>query len=155
MSKDIYILNGPNLNLLGQREPDVYGNSTLKDIEALCDAQASQGGQKIVFRQTNSEGELVDWTQEAATHASALIINAGAYTHTSIALRDALASVKVPIIEVHLSNIFAREDFRHQSHVSPFATGIICGLGAQGYARAIDALFELMGVLPDANKQTK
>ena len=154
MSKPIYILNGPNLNLLGKREPQIYGRTSLADIEKMTVAHAAAEGVKVVFRQTNSEGELLDWTQEADSHSSGLIINAGAYTHTSIALKDALMTLKVPIIEVHLSNIFAREDYRHHSFVSPAATGIICGLGAQGYIRAMDALFELLGIIasPPATK---
>ena len=146
MTKPIYILNGPNLNLLGQREPEIYGSTSLADIEALCKGQAGDAGLGVEFRQTNSEGELVDWVQEAGHQACALVINAGAYTHTSIALRDALASLSISIIEVHLSNIFAREDFRHHSHVSPFATGVVCGLGPVGYRLAIQAVCDILGI---------
>jgi 3-dehydroquinate dehydratase-2 len=139
MMPDIVILNGPNLNLLGQREPEIYGNISLADIENLCAKTAAAHGLKIDFKQSNHEGELVTWVQQAGS-ARALIINAGAYTHTSIALHDALKSLKIPVLEVHLSNIFAREPFRHHSYVSPLALGVICGLGAQGYALAIEAL---------------
>ena len=144
MSKPIFILNGPNLNLLGSREPDVYGTATLSDIEKLSANAAQKGSLSIDFRQTNNEGELVDWIQEARDSASGLIINAGAFTHTSVALLDALLALEIPIIEVHLSNLWKRESFRHTSYVSPAATGVICGLGAQGYVRAIDALIEIV-----------
>lgn len=139
MTKTITILNGPNLNMLGQREPEIYGATTLADIEAMCKNAATKQGLTIKFLQTNHEGELVDQVQQAAGSAG-LIINAGAYTHTSVALHDALKTLPVPIIEVHLSNIYAREPFRHHSYVSPLAKGIICGLGAQGYVLAIEAL---------------
>ncbi len=139
MTKTITILNGPNLNLLGTREPEIYGTTTLADIEALCIQTAEAHGLKIDFRQTNHEGELVEWIQQSGNNAG-LILNAGAYTHTSVAMHDALKSVRCPIIEVHLSNIFAREPFRHHSYVSPLAKGVICGLGANGYALAIEAL---------------
>lgn len=140
MSKPIYILNGPNLNLLGTREPEIYGNTTLADIEALCARRAQSMGRAIVFRQSNHEGILVDWIQEAGTQASALLLNGGAYTHTSVALHDALRNLQIPVIEVHLSNIFAREPFRHHSYISPAARGIICGFGAKGYELALEAL---------------
>ena len=143
MSKTITILNGPNLNMLGTREPEIYGATTLADIEELCIDTAQQNGLKVVFKQTNHEGELVELVQQAGNTAG-LIINAGAYTHTSVALHDALKTLSVPIIEVHLSNIYQREPFRHHSYVSPLAKGIICGLGAQGYALAIEALAELV-----------
>ncbi len=144
MTKPIYILNGPNLNLLGTRQPEVYGTVTLDKIQDGTAAHALKQGFSTVFRQTNSEGELVDWCQEAARHACALILNAGAYTHTSIALLDALLALDIPIIEVHLSNLYKRESFRHNSYVTPAATGMICGLGAQGYLRAIDALKDIL-----------
>lgn len=140
MTAKICILNGPNLNLLGTREPDVYGATTLADIETACRAVATRHKLDVDFRQSNSEGDLVDWIQEAGKSAAGLIINAGAYTHTSVALLDALKAADIPIIEVHLSNIFAREPFRHHSYVSPAATGVICGLGAVGYELAIDAI---------------
>ena len=140
MTATIFILNGPNLNLLGTREPDVYGATTLGDIETACRTVAARHKLDVDFRQSNSEGELVDWIQEAGRSAAGLILNAGAYTHTSVALLDALKAADIPIMEVHLSNIFAREPFRHHSYVSPAATGVICGLGAVGYELAIDAI---------------
>lgn len=140
MSKPLHIINGPNLNLLGTREPEVYGTTTLADIEAMCDTRAKTHGLETVCLQSNDEGEMVNFIQAARTDASGLIINAGAYSHTSVAILDALQAVEVPIIEVHLSNIFAREEFRHHSYISGVAAGVICGLGAQGYEMAIDAL---------------
>ena len=140
MTATIFVLNGPNLNLLGTREPDIYGATTLGDVENACRAAAAPHKLDVDFRQSNSEGELVDWIQEAGGSAAGLIVNAGAYTHTSVALLDALKAADIPIIEVHLSNIFAREPFRHHSYVSPAATGVICGLGAVGYELAIDAI---------------
>ena len=144
MSKPIFILNGPNLNLLGTREPDLYGAQTLDDISSLCAVKADAHGLNIDFRQTNDEGELVNQVQEAQKAACAIIINAAAYTHTSVALHDSLRMVDVPIIEVHLSNIYKREEFRHKSYVSPVAQGVICGFGAQGYELAIDAVHKLL-----------
>jgi 3-dehydroquinate dehydratase-2 len=141
----VYILNGPNLNLLGVREPSVYGRDTLADIEERCLARAVALDLQIEFRQTNHEGQLVDWIQEARESADGIIINAGALTHTSVALLDALTAADLPAIEVHLSNIFRRESFRHQSYVSLAANGVICGLGSQGYELALDALAELIG----------
>lgn len=135
----ILILNGPNLNLLGEREPAIYGRTTLRDIEETCRARAAAADATVDFRQSNAEGELIDWIHAARHEADALIINAGAYSHTSIAILDALLALSIPVIEVHLSNIFRREPFRHHSHVSLAATGLICGLGAHGYALAIDA----------------
>ena len=140
----IYILNGPNLNLLGHREPEVYGYTTLAEIEALCAAQAKSHGLAIVFRQSNREGEIVDHLQEARTGASAVIINPAGYGHTSIAILDSIQTLKIPVIEVHLSNIHKREAYRHNSYVSKGATGIVMGLGAQGYLRAIDAIAEIL-----------
>ncbi|MGI9481876.1 MAG: type II 3-dehydroquinate dehydratase [Hyphomicrobiales bacterium] len=140
MAKPVYILNGPNLNLLGTREPGVYGTHTLADIEKNCAARAKAHGLETVFRQTNIEGELVNWVQEAADEASGIVLNAAAYTHTSVALHDALRSAGVPAIEVHLSNVFKREGFRHTSYVSTVAAGVICGLGPIGYELAIEAL---------------
>ena len=139
----IYILTGPNLNLLGVREPAVYGRDTLADIEARCQATAKRLGLEITFRQSNIEGELVTWIQEARTAAVGLIINAGAYTHTSIAILDALQAAELPVIEVHLSNIFRRDEFRQHSYVSLAATGVICGLGAKGYDLALEAMAEI------------
>ncbi len=137
----IYVLNGPNLNLLGTREPEVYGRTTLKDVELLCREAGKTHGLTVEFRQSNHEGQLVDWIQEAHTsQAAGIVINPAAYTHTSIAILDALLLGKTPVIEVHISNIHAREDFRHHSYVSRAAKGVICGLGVQGYALAIDAI---------------
>jgi 3-dehydroquinate dehydratase II len=138
----IYVLNGPNLNLLGSREPSVYGSATLSDIEERCKARAKAANASVDFRQSNSEGELVDWIHEAANKASGLAINAGAYTHTSVALHDALKAVNVPAVEVHLSNVFAREAFRHHSYLSPACLGVICGFGPQSYELAIDGLLQ-------------
>ncbi len=138
------ILNGPNLNLLGTREPDIYGAETLADIEAAAVARATMLGLGIDFRQSNSEGELVDWIHEARDSAAGLIINAGAYTHTSVALLDALMVFDKPVIEVHLSNIYQRDEFRHHSYISKAATGVICGLGGTGYELAIEALAKIL-----------
>ncbi|MFT6509493.1 MAG: 3-dehydroquinate dehydratase-2 [Parvibaculaceae bacterium] len=140
MTKPIYVLNGPNLNLLGSREPEIYGKTTLADIEKMVADRAVTLGLETDFRQTNSEGELVTWIQEAREGSAGLILNAAAYSHTSIAIFDALSALDVPIMEVHLSNIFKREEFRHHSYVSPIAQGVICGLGAQGYELALDAI---------------
>lgn len=143
-AKAIYVLNGPNLNLLGSREPDIYGRTTLADIEKMTAVQAKKHGLTTIFRQSNHEGELVEWIQEARTKAGGVIINAGAYTHTSVALHDALRTLDCPIVEVHLSNTFAREEFRRHSHISPVATGLIVGFGAQSYVLAIDAIASLI-----------
>ena len=140
----IYILNGPNLNLLGHREPEVYGYTTLAQIEAMCATQAAAHGLSIIFRQSNREGEIVDHLQEARTGASAVMINPAGYGHTSIAILDSIQALKIPVIEVHLSNIHKREAYRHNSYVSKGATGIVMGLGAQGYLRAIDAIGEIL-----------
>jgi 3-dehydroquinate dehydratase-2 len=140
MAATVFILNGPNLNLLGKREPAVYGSGTLADIEKLCAARGKELGIGVDFRQDNREGILVDWIQEAGEKAAGIILNAGGYTHTSVAIHDALRASGLPVIEVHLSNIFAREEFRHHSFVSPVAKCVICGLGPQGYTLALDAL---------------
>lgn len=142
MSKPIYVLNGPNLNLLGEREPEIYGHTRLEDIKTRCEALTA--GRGLVFRQTNHEGELIDWVQEARTHASLLILNPAGYGHTSVALLDALKAVSIPIIELHLSNPHAREAFRHHSYVSLAATGIVAGFGALGYELAIEAGLRLL-----------
>ena len=139
MANTVLILNGPNLNLLGTREPEIYGSHTLADIEILCTKRAESLGLGIDFRQSNTEGELVDWIQAAPKGAAAIIINAGAYTHTSVALLDALRATDLPVIEVHLSNIFQREPFRRKSYISETAAGIICGFGAHGYELALVA----------------
>lgn len=138
--KAVHVLNGPNLNLLGTREPSTYGSATLKDIEAALQKKAKAAKVKLVFRQTNREGELVDWIQEAGAAKAGVLLNAGAYTHTSIALHDAIRATGVAVIEVHLSNVFARETFRHHSYISPVAKGVICGFGAASYELAFDAL---------------
>ncbi|MGH6865042.1 MAG: type II 3-dehydroquinate dehydratase [Methyloceanibacter sp.] len=140
MAKPIYVLNGPNLNLLGSREPEVYGKETLEDLRKRCERKAKELGFSVEFRQSNHEGELVAWIQEARTDAAGLIVNAGAFTHTSIAMLDAMLACEIPSAEVHLSNIFAREPFRHHSYISKAAKGVICGFGALGYELAIEAL---------------
>lgn len=137
--KPIYVLNGPNLNLLGAREPEIYGRATLADIEAACTARAAQLGCGIVFRQSNIEGELVDWLQEAREKSCAVVLNAGGYTHTSVALHDAIKAIGVPVIETHLSNPAAREEFRHVSLVGRAAKGVIAGFGATSYLLAVEA----------------
>lgn len=141
MTQHIFVLNGPNLNLLGTREPEIYGYETLADIHRRM--QSHESDPVLTFRQTNSEGELVDWVQEASAKATALIINAGAYTHSSIALHDALRACKAPIIEVHLSNPAAREAFRSTNYVGPCATASIAGLGADGYIIALEAALKM------------
>lgn len=141
MTRHIYVLNGPNLNLLGSREPEVYGTMTLDDIKDTMIAQAPDAA--ITFRQTNSEGTLVDWVQEASREASAIIINAGAYTHTSVALHDALRACNAEIFEVHLSNPAAREDYRKTNYVAPCARATIAGYGAPGYLVALDAALQI------------
>jgi|TARA_B110000467_G_C18026819_1_gene318621 3-dehydroquinate dehydratase-2 len=138
--RSIWVLNGPNLNLLGEREPGIYGGESLADIEQRCRDAAAQSDIALEFRQTNHEGELVGWIQEARGAATGLAINAGAYTHTSVAVHDALRLLDIPIVEVHLSNIFAREEFRHKSYISAAATGVVCGFGPMSYVLAIDAL---------------
>ena len=140
----ILVLNGPNLNLLGTREPEIYGHASLEDVRATTLARATHHGLTADFRQSNDEGELVTWIQEAREGVRGIIINAAAYTHTSVAILDALQAYGKPVIEVHLSNIFKREDFRHHSYVSKVATGVICGFGPQGYALAVDAMAELL-----------
>lgn len=142
MSKEIHILNGPNLNLLGRRESSIYGTMTLPDIEKLC-ADACAGHKlDMVFRQTNSEGELVTHIHGTMDKAAGIIINAGAYTHTSLAVHDALRAVELPVIEIHLSNVFQREEVRHHSYISPVAAGVICGFGPASYTLAIKAMAE-------------
>ncbi len=138
MVKSILILNGPNLNLLGTREPEIYGATTLAQIEQQCRDRAAQLGLFIDFRQSNEEGILIDWIQQA--HADVILINAAAYTHTSVAIHDALKSYKGRIIEVHLSNPYRRESFRHTSFISPLAEAVLCGFGAKGYLMALDYL---------------
>ena len=136
----VLILNGPNLNLLGTRQPEVYGKTTLADVEALCAAETARLDLEMQFAQSNHEGALIDLIHEARGQHAGIILNAGAYTHTSIALMDAIASVELPVVEVHLSNIHARENFRHRSYIAPVAIGQICGFGVHGYVLAIQAL---------------
>lgn len=144
MPAHILIVNGPNLNMLGSREPEIYGNETLADIEAKCKAHAAKLGFSIDFIQSNVEGELVTAIQNAAKTHQAVLINAGAYTHTSIAIMDALLLLKIPVIEVHLSNIFKREPFRHDSYISKAAKGVICGFGSESYVLALSAAATLI-----------
>jgi len=142
----LLVLNGPNLNLLGSREPEIYGRDTLADVEALCIKAAAGHGRTVDFRQSNHEGELIDWIQQARTAHSGLVINPAAYSHTSVALHDALCALDgKPIIEVHISNIHKREPFRHHSYVSSVADGVIAGCGVQGYALAITRVCALLG----------
>src|ERR1700733_3913156 len=146
MSKTVYVLNGPNLNLLGPPEPHIYGRATLADVEKLCQTTAQQHGLTVVFRQSNHEGQIVDWIQEArAEKAAGLILNPAGFTTTSIAILDALMTMEAPVIEIHISNIHAREEFRHNSYVSKVARPIICGFGIEGYALAITGLARMIG----------
>jgi 3-dehydroquinate dehydratase-2 len=144
MTKPVYVLNGPNLNMLGRREPEIYGKDTLDDVRRLTEARARALGLSVDFRQSNSEGELIGWIQEARDKAAAIVLNAGSLTHSSIGLLDALAAAELPVIEVHLSNIFRRERFRQRSFVSQAARGVICGLGAKGYELALEALADIL-----------
>lgn len=141
--KTILVLNGPNLNLLGKREPEIYGATTLSDVKDMVDAEAAVLGITADFRQTNQEGELVTWIQEAGAAGIPVLINPGAYTHTSIALHDAIKGSGAIVVEVHISNVYAREPFRHKSYVSPVARGVIAGFGAQGYIMGLRALAAL------------
>lgn len=143
MPKPIYVLSGPNLNLLGTREPEIYGHQTLEDVRKLCEARASSLGCEVVFRQSNHEGELIDWIQEAREKGSAIVINPAGYGHTSVAILDALKMVTIPVIECHLSNPAAREAFRHQTYVSLAATGVVSGFGAASYELAVEAAARL------------
>ena len=144
MPDTVFVLNGPNLNLLGLREPAIYGSTTLADVEAMVGDAAARLGLRADFRQTNHEGVLVDWIHEARTSAVGIVINPGAYTHTSIALHDAIKAVGLPLIEVHISNIFARESFRHHSYVSPVASGVLCGFGPHGYVLGLEGLARIV-----------
>ena len=139
MPKPIYVLSGPNLNLLGTREPEIYGHQTLDDVRGLCEARAKSFGFEVVFRQSNHEGELVDWIQEAREKACALVLNPAAYGHTSIAILDALKMLSIPVVECHLSNPAAREAFRRKTYVSLAATGVVSGFGAASYELAVEA----------------
>ena len=140
----IAVLNGPNLNMLGLREPRIYGPDTLEDVEQLCLDTALELGMAVDFRQTNSEGDLISWVQQCRNRVAGIVINPGGYTHTSIALMDALLSAELPVIEVHISNIHKREEFRHHSYVSKVAQGVICGFGIRGYAMALTAMAEIV-----------
>lgn len=140
MASTFFVLNGPNLNALGKREPGIYGGQTLADIEALCRAEGERLGFAVDFRQSNHEGDLVDWIHEAGDTAAGIAINAGAYTHTSVALHDAIRAIRIPVVELHLSNVHAREEFRHRSMIAPAVKGVICGFGAQSYILALNAL---------------
>ncbi len=143
MPKPIYVLSGPNLNLLGTREPHIYGTTTLDEVKALCEARAAAAGFTVVFRQSNHEGELIDWIQEARTQGSAIVLNPAGYGHTSIALLDALQAAELPVVECHLSNPAARETFRRHSYVSQVAKGVVMGLGAASYELAVEAATRL------------
>ncbi|PZF76210.1 type II 3-dehydroquinate dehydratase [Aestuariivirga litoralis] len=147
--KPVFVLNGPNLNLLGLREPAIYGTATLKDVAARCHAHAATLGLAVDFRQSNHEGELVSWVHEARDGACGIAINAGAYTHTSVALHDALKAADLPSVELHLSNVHKREAFRHHSFLAPAVTGVICGFGVESYVLALSALHSLVS----ANKK--
>ncbi|MCR6637179.1 type II 3-dehydroquinate dehydratase [Devosia sp.] len=140
MAKHVLVLNGPNLNMLGKREPGIYGAQTLADVEAICRAAGDEFGLSIDFRQSNHEGELVTWIQEALGTADGILINPGAYSHTSVAIYDAFKAVSLPVAEVHISNIHQREAFRHHSYVSAVAFGVICGFGTLGYRLALEAM---------------
>ena len=141
----IYVLNGPNLNLLGTREPEKYGTQTLADVEALAAETAARFGWTVECRQSNHEGQLIDWIHEAREDATGIVINPGGLTHTSVVLRDALAGVALPVAEVHISDVHAREEFRHHSYISGVAVAVLCGTGVQGYAYAVDRLARLGG----------
>lgn len=155
MAKRVLVLNGPNLNLLGTREPSIYGTQTLKDVEQLCSDAGRDSGLAVDFRQSNHEGELVTWIQDARRTADGLVINPAAYSHTSVAIHDAIKAVGLPVIEVHLSNIHQREPFRHHSYVSLVATGVICGLGTDGYRIALEALSRLLNDRDAHQRETK
>mgnify|MGYP000412074016 CR=1 FL=1 len=144
MTALVYVLNGPNLNMLGVREPEIYGSETLDDLRLRTEKAAARSGLNIEFRQSNIEGEIVNWVQEARGRAKGIIINAGGYTHTSVAILDALQAVSLPVVEVHLSNIFRRDEFRQHSYISLAATGVICGLGAKGYELAVEAMADIL-----------
>lgn len=146
MSNTVYVLNGPNLDLLGTREPEIYGRATLGDVEKLCRASAERHGLAVEFRQSNHEGVIIDWIHEARAKAAAgLIINPAGYTHTSVAILDALLAMQAPVVEVHISNIHAREPFRRRSYVSQAARAVICGFGIDGYALALSGLAAMIG----------
>ncbi|SCW27700.1 3-dehydroquinate dehydratase [Rhizobium mongolense subsp. loessense] len=143
MTQTIFVLNGPNLNLLGTREPGIYGGKTLTDIETDCKAAGSELGLEIDFRQSNHEGVLIDWLHEANDKAAGVMLNAGAYTHTSLALHDAIRAISIPVVELHITNVHAREEFRHKSLIAPAVKGVICGFGPHSYILALHALKNL------------
>jgi 3-dehydroquinate dehydratase-2 len=145
MVKSVLVINGPNLNMLGIREPKTYGTQTLGDIEAMCKAEGKRLKLTVECRQTNREGEICEWIQAAYGKMDGIVINPGGYSHTSVAIRDAISAVAIPTVEVHLSNIHAREEFRHFSYISAVAVGVICGFGAAGYRLALEALSERLG----------
>jgi|SRR5499433_1279737 3-dehydroquinate dehydratase-2 len=145
MSKTLYVLNGPNMDLLGAREPETYGRASLADVEQLCRDAAARFGLGIEFRQSNHEGALIDWIHEAARNAAGILINPAGYTTTSVAILDAIRAVSIPVVEVHISNIHAREDFRRRSYISRGARAVICGFGVEGYALAIIGLATMVG----------
>ena len=145
MTETIYILNGPNLNLLGKRQPEIYGYDTLEDIEGVCTELAADAGYAVRFLQSNHEGQIVDWVHEARSEASGIVINPAAYTHTSLAILDALNTFEGPVLEVHISNVHKRESFRHHSYVSLRADGVIAGFGTEGYALAVRRMISLLG----------
>ena len=147
MTFKVLILNGPNLNMLGVREPTIYGSETLSDIEALCQREGKSLSMLVNCRQSNEEGELVTWIHQARDNIHGLLINGGAYTHTSVALLDALSAVEIPAIEVHMSNIHRREEFRHHSYISLAARGMICGLGSYGYVLGLRAMHHILTVV--------
>jgi 3-dehydroquinate dehydratase-2 len=156
MAKVVYVLNGPNLNLLGTREPEIYGRATLADVETLCRKTAQRHDLAIDFRQSNHEGQIIDWIHEArAQHAAGVIINPAGYTHTSVAILDALLALDAPVIEVHISDVRAREPFRRHSYVSQAARQVISGLGIEGYARAVDELAAIVGAEHSTKNRTK
>lgn len=144
MSHLILVLNGPNLNMLGTREPATYGHETLTDVEALCQRTAAEQGLEVEFRQTNHEGQLIDWIHQARGRCAGILINPGAWTHTSVAIRDALVAAELPVIEVHLSNVHKREEFRHHSFVSGVAVGVLCGFGTNGYRMGLTHFAHLL-----------
>lgn len=146
----LFVLNGPNLNLLGEREPSIYGGTTLAELEEMCRERAAGHGLDLDFRQTNEEGRLVDWLQQARSESDGVVLNPAAFTHYSVAVRDAVQACGKPVVEVHISNIFAREEFRATSLISPVAAGVISGLGVRGYLLAIDALAAMLRSVPEA-----
>jgi 3-dehydroquinate dehydratase-2 len=153
MSRLVYLLNGPNLNLLGKRQPEIYGHDTLADVESECRALAAELRLEIEFRQSNAEHQLIDWIHEARERAGGIVINPAAFTHTSIAILDALAACEFPIIEVHISNVHNREAFRHHSYVSTIASGVIAGFGTQGYQLALQRMARLLDEKKPENKR--